>query len=152
MSGRRSSWARRGTNDVIALRYAGRFANHSDDPSHFVFTGPITSMTGEVVGEMTHDVTCSSTTAPPCRGLDTVNTFRFADGTIVNRADESGAPDPQHPEHLLTGNHPSDESIISTTGVYAGRTGRAHMSGRHDASELPGFVTFDDFWLIELDD
>jgi len=25
------------------------------------------------------------------------------------------------------------------------------MSGHHDGRELPGHVTFDDFWLIALD-
>jgi len=138
--------------DTVALRFAGRLPNQSSDPTHLVFTGEVRSMsTGEVVGTMTHDVTCLSSTPPPCAVLDAVNTFRLAEGALVNHALESVAPDPQHADFVLIGNHPPGESIVSGTGAYEGRTGRAHMSARHEISELPGFATFDDFWLIELD-
>jgi hypothetical protein len=46
--------------------------------------------------------------------------------------------------------HPSADDIVETAGAVTGRTGRAHMSGRHGGQEFPAFVTLDDFWLIEL--
>jgi hypothetical protein len=61
------------------------------------------------------------------------------------------APDPTGPGFVHVGIHPGDKSITDGTGVFAGRTGKAHMSGRHGGQEFPAFVGFDDFWLIELD-
>jgi hypothetical protein len=138
--------------DTIAVRFAGRFSNESTEPSHVAYSGELRSLaTGEVVGTMTHDLTCAGAAGLPCPVVDVVNTFRFPEGTIVNRALESIAADPQHPGFALSGNHPDSRSITSGTGAFAGRTGRAHMSGHHDGREFPAYVTFDDFWLIELD-
>ena len=63
----------------------------------------------------------------------------------------SVAPDGTAPGFFHVGIHPEGKSIIEATGVFAGRTGTAHMSGRHGGQEFPAWVTFDDFWLIELD-
>jgi hypothetical protein len=82
--------------------------------------------------------------------FDATDTFRFSEGMIVNRAKEAIAPDPTDSGWVLVGIHPSGNSIGPGTGSFARRTGRAEMSGHHDGRELPGHVTFDDFWLIEL--
>ena len=138
--------------DTIGVHFAGRLSNQSTDPARFIFTGVMRSLdTGKVVGTMTNDLTCVGAVALPCPVLEATNTFRFADGTIVGHGRNSSAGDLQHPGFALIGNHPPGNNLSSGTGAFAGRTGRAHMSGRHDGRELPAFATFDDFWLIELD-
>ena len=138
--------------DTIGVHFAGRLSNQSTDPARFIFTGEMRSLeTGQVVGTMTNDLTCVGAVALPCPVLEATNTFRFPDGTIVSHGRNSSAGDVQHPGFALIGNHPSGNNLSSGTGSFAGRTGRAHMSGRHDGRELPAFATFDDFWLIELD-
>jgi hypothetical protein len=140
------------TGDTLALHFAGRFADESTDPRRFVFNGQLRSLaTGEVVGTVTHDATCFGAAAVPCPVLQVTNTFKLPGGTIVNRALESVALDPQHAGFALISIRPAGKSIVAGTGVYADRTGRAKMSGWHDGRELPEYVTFDDFWLIELD-
>jgi len=137
--------------DIFALRFVGRVANVSTDPSHWRFNGEVQSLaTGEVVGTLTHQLTCLGTVSLPCPVVDVVDTFQFADGALVSRAKETIAADPGHPGFALIGIHPDGKSIVEATGTMAGRTGRAQMSGHHDGRELPGYATFDDFWLIEL--
>jgi hypothetical protein len=137
--------------DTIAVRVAGRLANQSTDPRHMIWVGELRSLaSGEVVGTLTHDITCLGAVGVPCLVFEAVDTFNFPDGTIVSRDLESAPPDPAHPGFFNIGIHPDGKSIVSATGVFAGRTGTAHMSGRHDGREAPT-VTFDDFWLIELD-
>lgn len=68
----------------------------------------------------------------------------------MNKAKGGAASDLEHPGSSLIGIHP-DGKTIEGTGVYAGRTGKIHQSGFHICNECPNFVTFDDFWLIELD-
>jgi hypothetical protein len=138
--------------DSLALHVAGRLADESTDPRRFVFNGQLRSLdSGEVVGTVTHDATCFGAAAVPCPVLQVTNTFNLPDGTIVNQALESVALDPQHAGFGLISIRPDGKSIVAGTGAYAGRTGRAKMSGWHDGRELPEYVTFDDFWLIELD-
>jgi hypothetical protein len=138
--------------DRLALHVAGRLADESSDPRHYVFNGQLRSLaSGEVVGTVTHDATCFGAAAAPCPLLQVTNTFNLPGGTIVNRALESVALDPQHAGFALIGIRPAGKSIVAGTGVYAGRTGRAKLSGWHDGRDLPEYVTFDDFWLIELD-
>jgi hypothetical protein len=137
--------------DTIAVRFAGRLANKSTDPKHLTWVGELHSLaSGAVVGTLTHDITCLGAVGLPCLVFEAVDTFNFRNGTIVNRALESAPPDPGHPGFFLIGIHPEGKSIVSAAGAFAGRTGTAHMSGRHDGREAPT-VTFDDFWLIELD-
>jgi hypothetical protein len=139
--------------DVIAVRFAGELPNQQADSSTFfsVFSGNLLSPQGEVVGTFTHMANCSVKAPPPCLVSDVTDIFDFEDGRIVNQGEMSAAPDVQHPGQLLVGVHPPESRMTRATGAYAGRTGRIHMSGRHDCSQCPYFVTFDDFWLIELD-
>jgi hypothetical protein len=137
--------------DTIAVRFAGRLANKSTDPRHLSWVGEFRSLaSGAALGTLTHDITCFGAVGLPCLVFEAVDIFNFPDGTIVNRALQSVAPDPAHPGFFLIGIHPDGKSIVSATGAFAGRTGTAHMSGRHDGREAPA-ATFDDFWLIELD-
>jgi hypothetical protein len=137
--------------DTIAVRFATRLANKSADPRHLAWTGELRSLaSGAVVGTLTHDISCLGAVGLPCLVFESVDTFTFPNGTLVNRAPMSAVPDPAAPGFFLVGIHPDGKSIASATGAFAGRTGTAHMSGRHDGREVPT-GTFDDFWLIELD-
>jgi hypothetical protein len=138
--------------ETIAAHVAGRLANQSTDPSRWLFSGELRSLaTQEKIGTMTHEMTCLGIVGLPCPVVDAVTTFQFTDGTIVNRATVSIALDPERPGFAHIGSHPSGRSIVSGTGAFTGRSGKAHMSGHHDGREAPAHVTFDDFWLIELD-
>jgi hypothetical protein len=139
-----------GRGNVIAVRFAGRFPNQPSVPGHLTFTGDLLSPTGEAVGTLTFDIVCLTTVPFPCPLVDNTTTLRFPEGQIVSHAVESGALDPDKPGFGLIGIHPAGDSIVSATGAFKGRMGRAHMSGHHDGRELPSYVTFDDFWLIEL--
>lgn len=137
--------------EVIAVRFAGRLPNRSAEPTHTTWVGEVRAPgTGEVLGTMTHDSHPLRPGDPESAALQIVNTLELADGTIVIRAAESIVPDPLHPGYFLVGVHPDSATVVSATGVYAGRTGTARMTGRHDGRELPGHAGFDDFWLIEL--
>ncbi len=156
--GRSPSPASATPGDVIAIRFTGELPNQKvySSPGFFLFSGNMTSPKGDVLGTLTHEAVCALTTPPPCLVFDVTTTFDFAadrspGGRIVNQAKLSAAPDPQHPGQLLVGVHQADSTIVETTGVFAGRAGEARMSGRQDCGSCPEFVTFDDFWLIELD-
>lgn len=141
-----------GSGDTLAIRFAGRVPGQSAAHDRIVFDGDMTSLaTGEVVGGFTWDLTCNQVVAFPCGVYEVVNTFRFAQGTLVTRAVAAVAPDGSAPGFFHVGIHPEGDSIIEATGIFSGRTGKAHMSGRHGAQEFPAHVTFDDFWLIQLD-
>ena len=135
----------------MIVRYDSRLETHSSAPGHLTWTVDLLSPQGDVVGSLTHDIVCSTRTPPPCAVFDSTDTFSFPEGQIVNRSPESVAPSPADPGHFLVGIHPPGKSIVSGTGIFAGRTGRAQMAGLHDTREMPGFATFDDVWLIELD-
>lgn len=137
--------------DTLAFR-SGRVASHSPNPQHLVFDGDLTSLaTGDKVGTFTWDLTCGQAIGFPCGVYEVTNTFRLPGGTIVSRGMASVAPDPTGPGFFHIGIHPDADNIVETTGVYNGRRGRAHMSGRHGGHEFPAYASFDDFWLIELD-
>jgi hypothetical protein len=140
------------TGDTLAFRFAGRIASHSPNPQHLVFDGDLISLaTGDKAGSFSWDLTCGQIVGVPCGVYDVTNTFRLAGGTLVSHGTASVAPDPTGPGFFHVGIHPEGKNIIHATGIFAGRSGRAHMSGRHGGQEFPAFVTFDDFWLIELD-
>lgn len=138
--------------DTMAFRVAGRLPRESPEPSRSVFNGDLMSLaTGDTVGSFTWDLTCHHAVGVPCIVYEVTNTFRLPQGSLVARTHATAAPDAGHPGYFLIGVHPDANNIVEATGAFAGRSGRAHQSGRHDGRDLPGFVTFDDFWLIELD-
>jgi hypothetical protein len=104
-----------------------------------------------VVGGFTWNLTCAHVIGAPCVVYEVTSTFRLPEGTLVSRAMATAVPDAAHPGFFLIGIHPDGDSIIQATGAFTGRTGKAHQSGRHGGQEFPAFVSFDDFWLIELD-
>ncbi len=137
--------------DVMIVRYDSRVATRAGAPGHLTWTVELLAPGGEVVGSLTHDIVCSTTGPAPCPVFDSTDTFNFPQGQIVTRGPESVAPSPADPGQVLVGIHPPGKSIVSGTGIFAGRTGRAQMAGLHDTREMPAFATFDDVWLIELD-
>jgi len=137
--------------DTLAFGFAGRVASHSPDAQHLVFDGDLTSLaTGDKAGTFSWDLTCGQAVGFPCVVYEVTNTFRLAGGTLVSRGMPNVAPALTGPGFFHVGIHPTADNIVEATGVFSGRTGRAHMSGRHGAQEFPAFVSFDDFWLVEL--
>ena len=138
--------------DTLAFRFAARVASHSPNPQHLVFDSDLTSLaTGDKAGTFSWDLTCGQAIGFPCGVYEVVNTFRLPGGTLVTRGTANVTPDATGPGFFHAGIHPAADNIIEATGVFTGRTGKAHMSGRHGGQEFPAFVSFDDFWLIELD-
>ncbi len=138
--------------EVIALRFTGRYATQTVDPSRDFWTGNVVSLTtGEVAGTLRHEITCHDRTSFPCLVFQATDTFTLPGGTIVSRGTESVAPyAAKEPGFFHVGIQPEGDSIISATGVFAGRTGRATLKAVHDGREYPAHVSFDDVWLIEL--
>jgi hypothetical protein len=137
--------------DTIAVRFNGRYKNEATEPGLFRFTGDMLSATGEKLGTQIHQAKCSTTAPPPCEVFDVEATFQFPDGSIKVKSLESAPSDPQYPDHLIMGIHPEEDNVVEVTGAFAGRTGKARMSGWHGISEIQsGYVSFDDFWLIEF--
>jgi hypothetical protein len=138
--------------DVIALRFAGRYPTRTIDSSRDSWTGDIVSLaTSDVVGTLNHEITCHGATSFPCVMFQSTDTFTLPGGTITSRSTESVAPVAAMPGFFHVGIYPESNSIISATGAFEGRTGRAILQARHDGREYPGHVTFEDFWVIELD-
>lgn len=139
--------------EVIALYMSGRVATEHVDQTTDAWTGELVSLaTGEVTGTLRHEISCRDATSFPCVVFDSTDTFTLAEGTIVAEGTESIAPYANAAPGLFhVGIHPEGNSIVSTTGIYAGRSGRAQLMARHDGREYPGHVTFDDVWLIRLD-
>jgi hypothetical protein len=136
-----------GSDDTLALNFRGIGRGEPAESGRFQFTTDVYSMvTGEKIGTGTHNV------SPPAVMMDHVMTFHLPDGDLVAHSTESVAPDPQHSGLALIGIHEKNNIVPEKgTGVYAGRTGTATMSGWHDANKFPDQATFNDFYLIELD-
>lgn len=116
-------------------------------PERFVYEPDVYDMNNQKIGTVTHDVMFTSPTT-----LDLVSTFHLPDGDIVNHAVEAIAPDSSRQSFFLIGVHSDQDTVqaATSTGVYAGRTGRLRMSGWHDGSQFPETVTFNDFYEITL--
>jgi hypothetical protein len=85
--------------------------------------------------------------------MDNVMTFRLPDGDLVAHSKESVAGGPQHQGFFRIGIHAKEKNIVpeKCTGAYAERTGKVTMSGWHDGNKFPEQVSFNDFYVIELD-
>lgn len=105
----------------------------------------ISLATGETIGEIIDDV------GGMCPIFDVITTFKFSDGEIVNHMPVSCAPDAQRDGWIIVGNRPDNNSIIKTTGVFEGRTGKIRLSGTNDLRKFPQELYQDDFWVIELE-
>lgn len=112
-----------------------------------ILTFPMISLaTGEVIGTIIDDVGA----VVPGILFDVITTYKFPDGELVNHMPVSSAPDAQRPGWIIVGNRPDTDSIVSATGVFAGRTGRVRLSGTNDLRKFPEELYQDDFWVIEL--
>ena len=136
-----------GSVDTLAFNFRGTGRGEPAEPGRFQFTTDVFSMvTGENVGTATHNI------SPPGPVMDHVMTFHLPDGDLVVHSTESVAPDPQHAGIFLIGIHQARNVVPEKgTGAYAGRTGKATMSGWHDGNRFPEETTFNDFYLIQLD-
>jgi hypothetical protein len=133
--------------DMIAVNSKGTAQNASKDPNRTVYTFPMYSLaTGAEIGTITDDV--GLTTTPGV--VDVITTYRFKDGEIVNHMPVSLSQDSQKAGWVVVGNRPLGNTLVKTTGAYAGRTGKVRLSGVDDLNKFPGEIYQDDFWVIEL--
>ena len=136
-------------SDRMALHFRGTGNQQPTELGRFQYTTDLYSLvTGDKVGTGTNNVKFIT----PFIG-DHVMTFRLADGQLVAHSKESIATSVLHPGFAHAGIHSSEKNIVPEkgTGAYAGRTGKATMSGWHYFAKLPEQATFNDFYLIELD-
>ena len=138
--------------DVVAVNMRGHAPNSGTEPNHPIFTGKLYSLaTGELVGDFVEDVQCITTKGAPCNVIDATTTLNLPEGQIVSRAFVSVDPDPQRPGFILAGGRPDQNSLVSTTGIYAGRTGKADLSGLNDLRGMPGSIEIDDWVVVRFD-
>lgn len=125
--------------DTLAFRFVGRVPVQSPEPKRLVFQGDLTSLaSGDKVGSFTWDLTCNQIIGAPCIRYEVTATFALPEGSLVSRGPAGAVPD-HHPGFFLIGIHPEGTSIVDATGAFAGRSGRAHMSGRHGGQDFPNF-------------
>lgn len=140
------------TDTFMSLNTRGMRENTSTDPMRTVFEFDVHSnLTGEKIGTATDSVFCSTTTPPPCQVFDAVTTFRLPDGEITNHAQVSVVPDPQRPGGFLVGARPTENSVVSGTGAYAGKKAKVRLTGWNDGSGYPGRLMADDWWIFEFE-
>ncbi len=137
--------------EVIALHVRGMADSEPTAPGRVAYTVNVFSVTtGERLGSLHDELTCSTTAPPPCLVFDVVTTLRLADGEIVNHAQWSGVPDPQRPGFLLVGTRPDAKTAEGMTGVYAGRAARWAGSGTVDVRRFPARFGYDIFSIVTL--
>ncbi len=139
--------------EIIAVNMRGESPNVSTNPARQAFEFELYSVaTGERIGTATDDVACKTDSLPGCPLMDAITTFHLENGDIANHATVSIVPDPARPGFVLNGAFPdADTDTISGTGAYAGRTGRARLSGANNIVGFPLRLTADDIFVIELD-
>lgn len=133
--------------DRLVLNFRGTGHREAAEPGRFQYSTDVYSLTtGEKVGTGTNNTDLRV----PIE--DHVITFHLPDGDLVAHSKESVMPDPEHPGFAVVGVH-QDNNIVAErgTGAYAGRTGKATMSGWVEGAKLPEKATFHNFYLIDLD-
>jgi hypothetical protein len=137
--------------DFVALNPRGSGINQSTDPTKLIYTADLFSLTtGQLIGNFTDVITCASASIPPCAAFDVETTYRLPGGDIVNRGYWSGVPDPQRPGFLVIGTRPTTDTIVATSGRFAGRGGRVNGWGSVDARKFPTQLGYDVFTVIQL--
>lgn len=138
--------------EVIPLHVSGVAASEATDAGHVAYTVEVLSIvTGERLGTLHDELTCSTTAPPPCLVFDVVTTLRLADGEIVNHAQWSGVPDPQRPGFLLVGTRSDAPTARGTAGAYAGRAVRWAGSGTVDTRSFPSRFGYDIFSIVTIE-
>jgi hypothetical protein len=137
--------------EVIAVNMRGTSPDVSTNPLRQVFEFELYDVaTGRRIGTATDDVACKTDELPGCPLFDAITTFHLPAGDIVNRATVSVVPDPARPGWVLNGSFPDGDTIVSGTGAYEGRTGKARLSGANQIVGFPLQLTGDDIFVIEL--
>lgn len=138
--------------EVLPLHVSGVASSESTDAGHVAYTVDVFSITtGERLGTLHDEITCSSSAPPPCLVFDVVTTLRLAGGEIVNHAQWSGVPDPQRPGFLLVGTRSDAPTAKGTAGTYAGRSARWAGSGTVDTRSFPSRFGYDIFSIVTLE-
>ncbi|MGH8991878.1 MAG: hypothetical protein ACRDYV_15285 [Acidimicrobiia bacterium] len=137
---------------VITLHVSGVADSEPTDAGKVAYTVDVFDFkTEERLGELHDEITCSSSTPPPCLVFDVVTTLRVAGGEIVNHAQWSGVPDPQRPGWLLVGSRPGTKTAKGTGGDYAGAAVAWAGSGTVDMTNFPAQLGYDIFSRVTVD-
>jgi hypothetical protein len=137
--------------EVIAMHVSGTADSEPTDAGKVAYTVDVFDIvTGTRLGTLHDEITCSSSAPPPCVVFDVVTTLRVAGGEIVNHAQWSGVPDPQHPGVLLVGSRPGTRTAKGTAGGYAGRPVAWNGSGSVDMTSFPARLGYDIFSVATL--
>jgi hypothetical protein len=141
-----------GGTEVIAMHVSGTADSEPTEPGKVAYTVDVYDITSEArLGSLHDEITCSSSAPPPCLVFDVVTTLRVAGGEIVNHAQWSGVPDPQHPGFLLVGSRPGVKTAKGTAGGYAGRAAAWAGSGSVDMRSFPARLGYDIFSRVTVD-
>lgn len=141
-----------GGTEVITLHVSGVADSEPTEAGAVAYTVDVFDLkTGERLGDLHDEITCSSSAPPPCVVFDVVTTLRVAGGQVVNHAQWTGVPDPQHPGWLLVGSRPGSKTAKGTGGDYAGRTVAWAGSGTVDMSNFPAQLGYDIFSRVTID-
>jgi hypothetical protein len=138
--------------EVIAMHVAGMAQSEPTEPGRVAYTVNVFNITtGERLGTLHDEITCSSTAPPPCLVFDVVTTLRLRGGEITNRAQWSGVPDPQRPGFLLVGSRPGAKTASGTAGDYDNRAAHWAGSGTVDVRRFPAQFGYDIFSVVTVD-
>ena len=135
--------------EVIAMHVSGVANSEPTEAGKVAYTVDVFDIvTGARLGNLHDEITCSSSAPPPCVVFDVVTTLRVSGGEIVNHAQWSGVPDPQHPGFLLVGSRPGTRTAKGTAGSYAGRPVAWNGSGSVDMTSFPARLGYDIFSVV----
>jgi hypothetical protein len=117
--------------------------NKSEDPSRYVVDNKVFSLSdGSQIGTVVDRFTCGAGPLP-CQVLEGTATITYPDGSVTVAFKLPFSPDPGRPGFYLFGARPTEDNIVSATGVYAGKTGRFSASGSVDMRHFPSPVPYE---------
>lgn len=134
--------------DRIAQYFISDGDNHSSEFGSFIAHTTLFSLgENQRFGAAIDDITCAFG-PPPCAVLDVITNFAYDGGEIEVHSKVSVVPDPQRFGFGLVATRPTSDTIVETSGVFAGRTGRLHLSGSVDLRRFPAVAPFEGVSLI----
>jgi hypothetical protein len=137
--------------EVLPLHVFGTARGEPAPPGRVAYTVDVFSITtGERLGTLHDEITCSTSAPPPCLVFDVATTVTLPGGVIQNHAQWSGVPDPQRPGFLLVGTRPGKAVAQGTGGAYAGRSAEWDGSGTVDTRKFPSELGYDIFSIVTL--
>lgn len=129
--------------DFISINPQGDVPVQHDGRS-FVWTADLVSLTTmEKIGTFTDRATCAMNSGGGCLVYDVTTTYRVPGGNVVSRGLWSLAPDSTRPGFFLGASRPENDTILSGTGRFAGRTGRVSGWGIVDMRQFPSRIGLD---------